>query len=297
MPSEMPFERQSEMPTRTPMDAMDAMDDAKLDQLLALAQELADAAGAAALPHFRAAGLASDDKGAASGACFDPVTVADRAAERAIRDLLAERRPEDGIFGEEEARVEGRSGLVWVIDPIDGTRSFISGVPLWGTLIALDDGARGRIGVFDQPYTRERFIGVLRASGGEAWMDGPAGRRVLQTRPCASLEEATLFTTDPLLFEGSERDAFASIRARARLTRYGADGYAYALLAAGHVDLVIESGLEAFDVAAHVPLITASGGVITGWRGEDCRHGGRVVAAGSAELHAAALEVLSPVPE
>ncbi|HLS19240.1 MAG TPA: histidinol-phosphatase [Paracoccaceae bacterium] len=272
------------------------MDDTELDQLFVLAQELADAAGAAALPYFRRHGLASDDKGAESGACFDPVTVADRAAERAIRDLLAEKRPRDGIFGEEEAHVETRSGLTWVIDPIDGTRSFISGVPLWGILIALDDGARGRIGIFDQPYTRERFTAILRGSGAEGWLDSPAGRQKLQTRPCAGLAEATLFTTDPLLFTGSERDAFETIRARARLTRYSADGYAYALLAAGHVDLVVESGLEAFDVAAHVPLITAAGGVITGWQGEDCRWGGRVVAAGSPELHAEALKILSQVP-
>src|SRR5690625_4757013 len=172
-----------------------------------------------------------------------------------MRRILPEKRPEDGIFGEEEGRVEGRSGLAWVIDPIDGTRSFISGVPLWGTLIALDDGVRGRIGIFEQPYTRERFTAVLRASGAEAWLDSPRGRQKLQTRPCAGLEEATLFTTDPLLFAGSERDAFETIRAKVRLTRYAADGYAYALLAAGYVDLVIESGLEAFDVAAHVPLL------------------------------------------
>lgn len=274
------------------------IDDAELDQLLALAHELADVAGAAALPHFRADGLASDDKGAEKGAdtAFDPVTIADRAAERAIRRVLAEKRPDDGIFGEEEERVDGRSGLTWVIDPIDGTRSFISGVPLWGTLIALDDGVHGRIGIFDQPYTGERFTGILHASGGKAWMTGPSGQRALQTRPCAGLAEATVFTTDPLLFTGPEREAFESIRACARLTRYSADGYAYALLAAGHVDLVIESGLEPFDIAAHIPLITGAGGVITDWRGEDCRWGGRAVAAGSARLHAAALEVLSKVP-
>lgn len=273
------------------------IDDAELDQLLMLAHELADAAGAAALPYFRRHGLASDDKGAESGADFDPVTAADRAAERAIRHLLTEKRPEDGIFGEEEAEVKTRSGLTWVIDPIDGTRSFISGVPLWGTLIALDDGARGRIGIFDQPYTRERFTAVLRMSATEGSLDSPTGRQKLQTRPCAGLKEATLFTTDPLLFTGLERDAFETIRTRVRLTRYAADGYAYALLAAGHVDLVIESGLEAFDVAAHVPLITAAGGVVTGWQGEDCRWGGRVIAAGTPELHAEALKILSQVPD
>src|SRR5690625_6831655 len=136
-----------------------------------------------------------------------------------MRRILPEKRPEDGIFGEEEGRVEGRSGLTWVIDPIDGTRSVISGVPLWGILIALDDGVRGRIGIFDQPYTRERFTAVLRASGAEGWLDSPAGRQKLQTRPCAGLAEATLFTTDPLLFTGSERDAFEQIARGARRTR------------------------------------------------------------------------------
>ncbi|HET7409566.1 MAG TPA: histidinol-phosphatase [Paracoccaceae bacterium] len=271
------------------------IDDAQLDGLLRLAGELADAAGAVALPHFRAQALIAQDKGAADGRRFDPVTEADRGAERAIRALLAERRPDDGVFGEEEARTHGTSGLTWIVDPIDGTRSFISGLPLWGILIALDDGARGRIGIIDQPYTRERFIGVHRQTGAEAWMDGPAGRLPLKTRACAGLAEATVFTTDPFLFTGPECDAFETVRARARLTRYGTDCYAYALLALGMVDLVIESGLAAYDVAALVPVITAAGGIVTGWQGEDCRWGGRVVAAGSAEVHAAALEVLSLV--
>ena len=271
------------------------IDDAELDALLRLAGELADAAGAAALPHFRAQALVAQDKGAASGRRFDPVTEADRGAERAIRVLLAERRPDDGVFGEEEARTHGTSGLTWIVDPIDGTRSFISGLPLWGILIAMDDGTRGRIGLIDQPYTRERFVGVHRRAGAEAWMDGPAGRLPLRTRACAGLAEATVFTTDPFLFTEPEREAFEAVRGRSRLTRYGTDCYAYALLALGMVDLVIESGLAAYDVAALVPVITAAGGIVTDWQGEDCRWGGRVVAAGSAEVHAAALELLSRV--
>ena len=271
------------------------IDDAELDALVRLAEELADAAGAAALPHFRAQALAAQDKGAASGRRFDPVTEADRGAERAIRELLAHRRPGDGVFGEEEARTHGSSGLTWIVDPIDGTRSFISGLPLWGILIALDDGTRGRIGVIDQPYMRERFMGVLREDRAEAWVAGPAGRLTLRTRACARLAEATVFTTDPFMFSGAEREAFDAVRAAARLTRYGTDCYAYALLAMGLVDLVIESGLAAYDVAALVPVITAAGGRVTGWRGEDCRWGGRVVAAASPEVHEAALEVLARV--
>ena len=276
------------------MNTATPIDDAGLEALLRLAGELADAAGAAALPHFRAQALVAQDKGAADGR-FDPVTEADRVAERAIRALLSERRPQDGVFGEEEARTEGTSGLTWIVDPIDGTRSFISGVPLWGILIALDDGTRGRIGVIDQPYTRERFVGVHRQSGVEAWMIGPSGRLPLRTRPCAGFAEATVFTTDPFLFPEAEREAFEAVRARARLTRYGTDCYAYALLALGMVDLVIESGLAAYDIAAIIPIVTAAGGAVTGWKGEECRWGGRVVAAGSREVHAAALEVLSRV--
>ena len=283
------------------------LSDDDLTELARLAGELADAAGAAALPFFRAPALVADDKGAADGRRFDPVTAADRAAERAIRELLARRRPDDGVYGEEEERTTGTSGLTWVVDPIDGTRSFISGLPLWGILIGLDDGARGRIGVIDQPYTRERFVGVLREGGGDAWMTGPGagpgtgpgngtgGRLPMRTRPCAGLAEATVFTTDPFLFGEAEHEAFQAVRARARLTRYGTDCYAYALLAMGLVDLVIEAGLAPYDVAALVPVVTAAGGRLTGWNGGDCRWGGRVVAAGSPEVHAAALEVLGRV--
>ena len=274
------------------------LSDTCLGELTELANALADSAGAVSLPHFRARDLGTEDKAAEAGVGrFDPVTAADRAAERAMRDLLAARRPDDAVFGEEEAHKAGTSGLTWVLDPIDGTRAFISGLPLWGTLIALDDGSRGRIGIVDQPYIGERFVGVVGNARVEAWMTGPAGRRALRTRPCAGLETATVFTTDPFLFAAAEAEAFHALRMRARLTRYGTDCYAYAMLALGLVDLVIESGLAAYDIAAHVPIIEAAGGRVTDWRGHDCRWGGRAVAASSMEVHAAALEILSRVPD
>ncbi len=260
-------------------------------ELTALGERLADAAGAAALPHFRTSTLVADDKDEADG--FDPVTVADRASEAAMRDILGQIRPNDGIFGEEQERTFGTSGLTWVLDPIDGTRAFISGMPLWGTLIALDDGARGRIGVIDQPHIGERFVGVLGNDGARAWMTHNGRKTPIETRRGVGLSKATFFTTDPFLFTEDETDAFHAVRMQARLTRYGTDCYAYALLAAGHVDLVIESGLAAYDIAAHVPLITAAGGVVTDWSGGDCRWGGQVIAAGSPELHEEAMEIIA----
>lgn len=266
-----------------------------LDDLLATAHRMADAAAVATLGHFRARGLIADDKDMGSG--FDPVTIADRAAERAMRTVLATERPDDGVFGEEEDRTWGGSGLTWVLDPIDGTRAFISGLPAWGTLIALDDGTVGRIGIIDQPYLGERFVGVLRHDGtSEARLTTRSGESRLTSRPCPGLADATVFTTDPFMFKPDEAEAFTRIRASTRLTRYGIDCYAYALLALGTVDLVIEAGLQAYDVAAHVPLIHAAGGVVTDWQGGDCRWGGRIVAAGDARTHAAALEILSTVP-
>ena len=270
---------------------MSGFSDTEIDALVELAGRLADAAGQASLPHFRADALVADNKKAGEG--FDPVTVADRAAEQAIRDILAVERPDDGIFGEEQARTEGSSGLTWVIDPIDGTRAFISGVPVWGTLIGLDDGERGRVGVMDQPFTGERYVGVLRDGGGEAWLDHRGTRRNLVTRKGVCLDEAVLYTTSPDIFPEDEKPLFQRVRARARLTRYGTDCYAYCLVAHGTVDLVVESGLNAYDIAALVPIIQAAGGVVTDWQGGDCRWGGQVVAAGSAELHAEVLEVLA----
>nr|WP_285672742.1 inositol monophosphatase family protein [Limibaculum sp. NKW23] len=273
-----------------PEPAAPHLDADALEQLLALAHRLADAGGAAALPHFRTAALTADNKHSTG---FDPVTAADRGSEAAIRALLDETRPLDGVFGEEEAPKPSRSGLTWVIDPIDGTRAFISGLPTWGVLIALDDGASGRIGVVYQPFTGERFTGVNAAGGGRAEFRRGAERRPMRVRACPGLAEATLFTTAPEVFSPEEAAGFARVSRAARLTRYGIDCYAYALLALGQVDLVIEAGLAAYDIAAPAALIRAAGGIVTDWDGGDPRWGGRVIAAGDPRVHRAALELLA----
>ncbi len=259
------------------------------EDLVALTHRLADAGGAAALAHFRARDLVTEDKDGME--CFDPVTAADRASERAIREILAAERSEDGVLGEEEEARPSRSGLTWVIDPIDGTRAFISGLPTWGVLIALDDGTAGRIGVIHQPFTGERFIGHDLA-GRRAELHRHGRSEPIAVRPCPDLAAATLFTTAPELFAADERARFEAVRAEARLTRYGTDCYAYALLAMGQIDLVIESGLEAYDIAAPAALVRAAGGIATDWQGGDPRWGGTVVAAGDPRVHAAALVLL-----
>lgn len=260
---------------------------AEIDELSTFALHLADAAAKVTLPHFRS-GLAVDNK--RGEYVFDPVTAADRDAEHAIRAMIGERYPDHGIFGEEHGREIGTSPLHWVIDPIDGTRSFISGVPLWGTLIALNDGTRPVIGVMDQPYVGERFIG--RPGGSE--LVGPRGTVPLKTSRCTKLEDALLGNTDPGMFRiDGERAAFREISARVRLRRFGGDCYFYALLAAGTLDLVVESSLQPYDIQALIPIIEQAGGIVTTWTGGDPQMGGHVVAAATPELHAAALEILS----
>ncbi len=262
----------------------------EIADLIATAHAMADAARAAILPHFRNAGLATDDKGVGR---FDPVTEADRAAEAAMRAVLAMRRPDDAILGEEEAATPGTTGLTWVIDPIDGTRGFISGTPTWGVLIALSDAGGPRYGIIDQPYIGERFEGGF----GRATVKGPHGEAPLATRATADLSEATLFTTFPEVGNPAERAGFDAVRDRVKLTRYGMDCYAYALLAAGHVDLVIEAGLAAYDISAPIAVIEAAGGVVTDWRGGPVHEGGRALAAANPALHAAALALLRDVPD
>ena len=257
-----------------------------------VAHKLADAAGQVILPYFRSTDLDAENK-LSDG--FDPVTVADRAAEEAMRDLLAQLRPKDGILGEEFPAKMGTSGRTWVLDPIDGTRGFISGTPTWGVLIALSEGEGPILGVIDQPYTAERFSGS--AGQGDravlAEMTGPLGRRGLRTRSTRDLAEAILFTTFPEIGSAAERAAFDQVAAEVKLTRYGMDCYAYALLAAGQVDLVIEAGLNAYDIQAPIAVIQAAGGVVTDWQGGPVHEGGRALAAATPELHAAALRLLN----
>lgn len=251
-----------------------------------VAERLADVARAAILPFFRARDLVADNKDASG---FDPVTKADKAAEQAMRALLAELRPEDGIWGEEFGQAPGRSGRMWVLDPIDGTRGFMSGTPTWGVLVALSEGQGPVLGVIDQPYIGERFIG----GGGVAEVTGPLGTHPLAVRATRSLEQAILFTTFPEIGTEDDRKAFQAVARDCRLTRYGTDCYAYALLAAGQIDLVIEAGLNAYDIQAPIAVIEAAGGIVTNWEGGPVHEGGRALAAATPELHAAALARLA----
>ncbi len=229
-------------------------------ELTRVAEALADAARQAILPYFRADGLDADNK-LADG--FDPVTEGDRAAEQAMRNLLAERRPQDAILGEEFGNTPGTSGLTWVLDPIDGTRGFLSGTPTWGVLIAVGDAQGPQLGIIDQPYIKERFFGC----GDTAWVDGPLGRRTLKTRAARPLAEATILTTFPEVGDKTEETAFHALAKECRLTRYGMDCYGYALVAAGQVDLVVEAGLQAYDIQGPLAVVEAAGGIVTNWQG------------------------------
>lgn len=254
-----------------------------LKGFLATAHVLADEAGRVIRPYFRKP-IDIENK-AAKG--FDPVTAADKAAERAIRRRLAELHPDHGILGEEYGHSEGDAPYTWVIDPIDGTKAFITGTPLWGTLIGLHHDGRAVVGVMDQPFTGERVSAV--AGGPSQWRLPDGKVRKLRTRACPKLEDAMLATTSPDLLSATELRTFQSLKARARLTRYGGDCYAYCLLAAGHFDLILECGLKPHDVAALIPIIEQAGGRITTWDGGAAEGGGRIVAAGDPRLHEAVL--------
>ncbi|MGI3165166.1 histidinol-phosphatase [Pseudooceanicola sp. 200-1SW] len=262
------------------------------DDILATAHEMAEAARAAILPYFRSQTLSEDNKLAGG---YDPVTEADRAAERAMRAVLAARRPQDAILGEEYGAQAGDSGLTWVLDPIDGTRAFVSGTPTWGVLIAVNDGERVLMGMVDQPYIGERFWGGC----GPAQMTGPQGARPLATRAetPGGLAGAVLFTTFPEVGTATEGAAFRAVAEKVKLTRYGMDCYAYALLATGQVDLVIEAGLNPYDIQGPLGLIEAAGGIVTDWTGGPALQGGRVVAAANGAVHRAALDILSAFAE
>lgn len=250
------------------------------------AAALADVARAETLKYFRSPLLSPDNKAQAG---FDPVTEADRACERAMRAILAEQRPDDAILGEEYGFSPGTSGLTWVLDPIDGTRAYLCGAPTWGVLIGVTDAQGPVYGLVDQPWTGERFEG----GPGIARLTAPQGEGQLKVRQGVSLEQATLMTTYPEVGTEDDGIAFRRVASRVRLTRYGFDCYAYALLAMGQVDLVIEAGLQSYDIVAPMAVIQAAGGIVTDWTGGPAHAGGRVIAAASAELHAAALGLLA----
>jgi myo-inositol-1(or 4)-monophosphatase len=248
--------------------------------------ELATVSGEAIRPFFRTA-LGVEDK--SRGGAFDPVTAADRTAEQAMRTLIRQKFPAHGIIGEEFGAERSDAEYVWVLDPIDGTKSFISGMPAWGTLIALTRGGKPVFGMVHQPFIGERFSG----DGEAAAYRGPAGSRALQARPCAALADAILYTTSPRLMNAADRAAFSKVEEAVRLSRYGGDCYSYCMLAAGYVDLVIETEMKPYDVAALIPIIRGAGGVVTTWDGGAGEGGGRIVAAGDRRTHAAALELLN----
>jgi myo-inositol-1(or 4)-monophosphatase len=259
----------------------------EISQLVDFAHELARLSGVVILPHFRQS-IDYDNKVGPSG--FDPVTAADRAAEEVIRKAIVERYPEHGIIGEEFANREAASDTAWVIDPIDGTRSFMMGLHTWGTLIGLRQAGKALIGVMNQPFTGERFWATDKA----AFYAGPGGNRTLATRACPSLDAAILSSTHPELFrEPGQWEAFQRVKTKVRMTRYGGDCLGYCLLAMGQLDLVVEANLQTYDIAALVPIIERAGGVVTTWEGGDAQHGGSVIAAGDPRLHEAALRLLN----
>lgn len=257
---------------------------------IALLDRLADAARAASLPWFRNGVVAKNklEQG------FDPVTAADTAVEDAIRRLLAEHRPDDGIVGEEGADTPSRSGRTWIIDPIDGTRAFLTGLPSWCVLIALTDETGPVLSVIDQPFTGERFFGTRGSAGLTANLERNGARSALATRRTARLSTALGETTDAFLFEGAEWEAFQAVRGKARLFRYGLDAYGYAMVAAGGLDFVVESGLHAWDVAALIPVVEGAGGIVTNWAGGPAHGGGQVLASAHPALHEEILALLAP---
>src|SRR5690349_7403691 len=247
---------------------------------------LATASGETILPFFRTS-LSIEDK--SLNRDFDPVTEADRAAEAVMRRLIKANFPQHGIVGEEFGNERTDAEYVWVLDPIDGTKSFIGGFPIWGTLIGLLHKGMPVFGMMHQPFIGERFSG----DNGAARYRGPLGERKLAVRRCASLAEATAYTTSPLLMKEADRALFGRIERAARLSRYGGDCYSYCMMAAGHVDLVVETELKPYDITALIPIVTGAGGVVTTWEGKPAQGGGRIVAAGDARVHEEALKLLN----
>jgi len=205
-----------------------------------------------------------------------------------MRALIKKTFPKHGILGEEFEAERPDAEYVWVLDPIDGTKSFICGMPAWGTLIALTRRGEPIYGMMHQPFTREQFTG----DGSAASYRGPAGDRALRTRACAAVNDAVLLTTSPLLMGEDDRRAFRRVEEAAQLSRYGGDCYAYCMLAAGHVDLVIETELKPYDVLPLIPIIEGAGGIVTTWDNGRPHAGGKIIAAGDARVHAQAMEML-----
>ena len=251
-------------------------------ELVALANSLADAARPIAARYFRTP-VTVDDKADQS-----PVTIADREAETAMRTLLDSRVPQHGVFGEEHGAVRTDAEFVWVLDPIDGTKAFITGLPIFGTLIALLHRGVPVLGIIDQPISKERWVGVV---GQGSTLNG----RPIKVRACPGLDKAYMYSTAPQMFDGATAGRHQALAEKTKLFRWGGDCYAYGLLAAGHVDLVVENSLKLYDFAALVPVIKGAGGLITDWRGKDLdmHSDGSVIAAGDPAILTAARQILT----
>ena len=247
---------------------------------------LANAAREISLRYFRSNNLQVENKLKED---FDPVTIADREIEERIRELLSERAPEDGILGEEFGQIETKSGLTWVIDPIDGTRAFMAGQPTWGTLISVFDGEKPIFGLVDQPYIGERFMG----GWGQAIFSRGGENIPIQTRKDRPIEAAILYTTFPEVGTKEEREKFERVASEVQLTRYGMDCYAYAMLAAGLIDVVIEAGLQPYDIYAPIALIEAAGGHVSNWQGEPFNQTGLALALADPKLADVILPLLN----
>jgi len=258
----------------------------ELSEFSAFARELAAAADEIVLPLFRTP-MDMDDKN--PDAMFDPVTKADRDAEQVMRDLISKRYPDHGIEGEEHGLTRPEARMRWILDPIDGTKSFVTGVVSWGVLIGLMCDDEPALGVLRQPFLGETFIG----HDGLARYLANSTEKPLGVRACPHIGQAILMTTSPLLFPGpGELERFQNVEQQVRMSRYGGDCYNYGLLAAGHIDLVIESGLHRYDIAPLIPIIRAAGGIVTDWQGGNPLETGTVIAAGDPRIHAAAMELL-----
>ena len=248
-------------------------------------RRIAAAAAAETLPRFRSQGAVTNKEAAG----FDPVTEADREAERAIKSLILKEFPDHGIHGEEHGIENAGSSHVWVIDPIDGTRAFISGLPVWGTLVGLTIDGDAVAGLMSQPFTGELFY----ATDSSAHYEGPGGPRILKTRATARLADATLFTTTPALFKGAKRAVYDRLESSVQLARYGTDCYAFAMVAAGHADIVVDPGLKPYDIVGLIPIIEKAGGVVTTFDGKPAEPGGDILVAATPELHQAAMQILN----
>ena len=260
---------------------------AETKNIIDTANAMADAARDVILSHFRSNSLVSENKSLHS---FDPVTDADKDAEKVMIGELKKRRPNDGVLGEEFGELNGESLYRWVLDPIDGTRAFIAGAPTWGVLISIEKIGAGPIfGIIDQPYIGERFFGGL----GLAEYKNLNESIKLKTSNVEEIENAILLSTFPEIGTEKDRKAFERVSKNAKLTRYGLDCYGYALVAMGTADLVIEAGLSIYDIQAPACVIEAAGGVVTNWDGKPASEGGRIIAASNEKLHKKALERLN----